>query len=1032
MSTLQVRFAASSEDALDRLAADPIAEAAEPAPLETRFFRDLVLDTPEGDLEGRGAWVRVRVEENGEAYLAVELDPVTRPAAAEPLRRPIETTGVDLAALLAASSMEAARVRAMADPARLAVWLEVQTRRRTRTLEVRGGRMEICCDTLLVRDAELSAPLHEVEIRLTDAIKGRRKLLRGIEARYGLVPVVDPLPVRARRGLAEESLDWLEEAVRASRRVAVVGYAHGNLALRRDGRGLRIPSGEGSGEDAARRVLRESWEQAGARLRLLGTGPGSARRPAIEVWLAEGSTGPLAPRGDAGLVGIPLAEALAAVGAPGLRDETTLAALHVLARSDLPTEGAHGTLPEPPEPRSPAMAEAASLEPGSLLNMELSTLAFNRRVLALAADRRAPLMERVRFLSIVSANLDEFFRVRVAGFKRQVSEGSGKRTLDDATAQAQLDAIGVRARRLTASVYRLLVNELLPSLEAHGVMVVRASSLTAEEARWLDDYYELSVHSVLTPLAAGPGHPFPHIRNLRPAIAAMLREPATGTLRLGVIELPDGLPRFVPLPTEGRFVPLEDVIIGRLGQLYRGTQVEGSGVFRVTRSAELHLHGRADEDLLQAVQEEVAQRRFRPVVRVEVEQGMPDRLREALLRELRYEAADRAATLGDQDLYPVPFPIDLRSLRELAVREGTGLTFPPLEPVSPLPADRPVMESLREREWLVRFPQDSFQDTVERFVLEAADDPDVLAIKLALYRTNRRSRIVEALRRASAAGKQVVALVELTARFDEQSNIEWARYLRRHGIHVIYGVPGIKVHAKIALVVRREGEGTRRYAYVGTGNLNAQTSAAYTDLGLFTADPALSAEVAEVFNLLTASGSALRTGMLLVAPFDMREGFLQRIRREAEHARAGHGGHIRAKFNGLADREVVAALYEASSAGVRVDLIVRSLCVLRPGVRRLSENIRVISIVGRFLEHARIFHFANAGEPEYFIGSADWRTRNLSRRVEVAAPVRDPAHRALLDQLLDEQWNAPDAWELGSDGTYYQRPQQPPRDEETA
>jgi polyphosphate kinase len=681
----------------------------------------------------------------------------------------------------------------------------------------------------------------------------------------------------------------------------------------------------------------------------------------------------------------------------------------------------------------PAEPTAARLPAGSLLNMELSTLAFNRRVLALAAAAEVPLLERLRFLAIFSANLDEFYRVRVAGFKRQMQGGSGKRTLDGVSPEAQLDAIGARTRGLTDAAYRILSEELLPGLAEHGLRLVEPADLTADEARWLERYYEEEVHPVLTPLSAGPGHPFPHPRNLRPAVAVILRDPESGGERLGAVELPGGLPRFVALPGGARHLPLERLICQRLARLYPGAEVAESGVFRVTRSAELDLHARTGEDLLRAVQEEVARRPFRPVVRLEVSTPMPARLRELLLRELRHETPDRIAALAEQDVHAVPEPLDLRALRELAVLSDPALSFPPLQPARPLPDGVPVLDALAEREYLIEFPRDSFEDTVERFVLEAAEDPGVLAIKLALYRTNRRSRIVEALRRASGAGKQVVVLVELTARFDEARNIDWARYLRRHGIHVIYGVPGVKVHAKIALVVRREAGGeVRRYAYVGTGNLNAQTATAYTDLGLLTGDPALAGEVGEVFNLLTSGGGPTGISRLLVAPFTMRDGFLQRIRRETAHARAGRGGHIRAKFNGLADREVVAALYEASRAGVRVDLTVRSLCVLRPGVPGVSDHIRVISVLGRHLEHARVFRFANGGDPEYFIGSADWRTRNLSKRVEVAAPVRDPAHRTRLDALLEREWSAPDAWELGPDGSYYQRPQRPPRQEAAA
>lgn len=667
------------------------------------------------------------------------------------------------------------------------------------------------------------------------------------------------------------------------------------------------------------------------------------------------------------------------------------------------------------------------LPPGALLNMELSTLAFNRRVLALADDPRTPLLERVRFVSIFAANLDEFFRVRVAGFKRQVAAGSTKPTLDGADPREQLDAMRERAHELAGRAYDLLNDVLLPELARHGIQVLSPGALAGEERAFLRGYYRESVHPLLVPLAAGPGHPFPHIRNLRPALAVLVRDAETGESRLSVIALPGELPRLVPLPDGDRLIPLEEVIRMHLREVYPGTELAHACLFRVTRSAELHVpRGRGVEDLLRTMEEELAKRPFRPVVRLEVEEGTAPEIRRLLFRELRLEARDQPADLDDDDVYAVDGLMDLRALREVAGLPYPELRYPPFRGREPLDAGRSVFEVLREGEVLVHFPYDSFEGTVERLLLEAAEDPDVVSIRLALYRTNRSSRIVEALRRASEKGKEVAALVELTARFDEQRNVEWARYLQASGIRVVYGVPGQKIHAKVALVARREGTEVRRYAYVGTGNLNAATAAAYTDLGLLTADPGLGAEVAHLFELLTGAATEPRFRRLLVAPFNMRERFLEMIEREVDHATYGREGHIRAKINGLADREVIAALYRASRAGVRIELIVRGICALRPGVPGLSENIRVISILGRFLEHARIYRFAGGGDPEYFTGSADWRTRNLSTRVEVVAPVADPEHRAHLDGIMEEQLASPDAWELGSDGSYYRRPERAP------
>ncbi|MFL5382532.1 MAG: polyphosphate kinase 1 [Longimicrobiaceae bacterium] len=1033
---LVVRFAAPDRAALERVASDPLPGGRDEGEPSTELFRDVYYDTPELDLRRRGATAGVRFYPSGELTLAVEVrdGKRRRPASAATSGR-----GPSPEALFSADDEAGALLRALVDPARLRPWLEVETRRRVRAAVLASDdgplRVEVACDERMVRDRDVSAELFEVEVRLPDDTPAARAAARTLEQAFGLSLLTgDPLR-RWTRSLEEIEVDWLEEAVRSARRVAVVVYHGGRVALLRQGDTLEVPAGPGTGIDAARRVLRERLGAEG-RVRFMGTGPGSARQPATEVWMTEDAE--IVPDA-AGVLHLPIDELIRAAGSPSLRDDATLAALHVLARSDIPVHplspawvehdhAARNVLRAAPAlPVPPSALPPGALPAGTLLNPELSVLAFNRRVLELAGDPEVPLLERVRFLSIFGGNLDEFFRVRVAGYKREVVQGSTKLSLDGVAPREQLDAVGTRARRLADAAYRLLFDRLLPELREHGIEVVRRSALDAEERAQLREYYDAEVHALVTPLAAGPGHPFPHIRNQRPSLVALLREPLTGSERLGVVELPDGLPRFVPLDGKGRFATLETVIVDNLHRLYPGMEVDAASTFRVTRSAELLLDRTRVVDLLEAVEEEVQRRRSRPVVRVEVEDSMTERLRALLLRELRLDTPEQAWPLGDEDVYEVEGLIDLRGLRELAsleVKGGHWPAEPPREPLDP----KAIVDVLRRREVLVEFPRDSFEATVERFVLEAAEDPDVVAVKLALYRTNRRSRIVEALQRASSGGKQVVALVELTARFDEERNIEWARYLRSAGIHVVYGMPGLKVHAKVALVVRREKDGVRRYAYVGTGNLNATTAAAYTDLGLLTADPGITDEVAELFNALTAAGNPPRHRLLLVAPSTMRDRFVEMIDREVAHVRAGRGGHVVAKVNGLADRDLIAALYRASEAGVRVELIVRSLCALRPGVAGLSENIRVVSVLGRYLEHARIFRFANGGDPEYYIGSADWRTRNLSGRVEVACPVRDPEHRARLDAILEEQLAHPRAWELGSDGTYYRRPDRAPRD----
>ncbi|MFL5542520.1 MAG: CYTH domain-containing protein, partial [Longimicrobiaceae bacterium] len=610
---LVVRFAAADRETLERIATGALPGGIAAEPPSTELFRDVYYDTPELELRRRGATVGVRFHPTGELTLAVEVrgsgDALPESAAAT-------ESPSDPPSLFTGDSEPARLLRALTDPSRLVPWLEVETRRRVRAAAVGDGdermEMEIACDERTVRDRDVSAELAEVEVRLDDDTPEGRAAARALEEAFGLTLLTgDPLR-RWARSLEETEVDWLEEAVRSARRVAVVAYHAGRVAmLNRDG-SLQVPTGPGTGLEAARRVLRQSLGGTG-RVRLAGTGPGSARHPATEVWIAEEVA--YAP-GAAGLVHLPVDEVIEAAGSPALRDGATLSALHVLARSGLPVHPVRAEWDEPGEGSAPlrtapayvpppsALAEG-DLPPGTLLNPELSVLAFNRRVLELAGDPAVPLLERVRFLSIFAGNLDEFFRVRVAGYKRQVAQGSEKPTLDGVQPREQLDAIGTRARRLADSAYRLLFDALLPELRRQGIDLVRRSQLERDERAWLRDYYDAEVHALLTPLAGGPGHPFPHIRNQRPALVAILREPLTGGERLGIVELPDGLPRFVALPEGRRFVALETVIIENLHRLYPGMEVDSASTFRVTRSAELQLEASQLADLLQAVEEEV-------------------------------------------------------------------------------------------------------------------------------------------------------------------------------------------------------------------------------------------------------------------------------------------------------------------------------------------------------------------------------------------------------------------------------------------
>jgi polyphosphate kinase len=667
-------------------------------------------------------------------------------------------------------------------------------------------------------------------------------------------------------------------------------------------------------------------------------------------------------------------------------------------------------------------AAADPVQPSDLfLNRELSWLEFNRRVLAEAERGELPLLERLKFLAIFGGNLDEFFMKRVGALKLQVASGSAKPSPDGLTPPEQLAAIRAHLRPIYERQRELLVDEVLPALARHGVEVVGWSALEADERDWCRRYFLASVFPILTPLGLDPSHPFPFISNLSLSLAVAARRPGSGELRFARVKVPPTLPRWVELPRGRRFLPLEELIVAHLESLFPGMELVESYPFRVTRSSDVERYEERPEDLLESVQEQLQERRFAPVVRLEVVPAMPAWMRALLCEELE---------VASDEVYEVRPPLAARDLFQLCALPLPELTLAPWRSM-PHPrlvaaadgAEPDLFAVIRERDLLVHHPYESFAGSVQRFLQAAAADPAVLAIKQTLYRTSKRSPVVQALIDAAERGKQVAVLVELRASFDEERNIEWAEALEEAGAHVAYGVVGYKTHTKVSLVVRQESDGLRSYAHLATGNYNTDTAELYTDLGLFTCDPEISADTAQLFNMLTSGHlGEPRFAKLLVAPTGMRSGFLERIAREAEHARAGRGGRIQAKMNSLEDPEIVRALYEASAAGVEIDLLIRGVCRLRPGLPRLSERIRVLSIVGRFLEHARIFRFANAGQPEYFIGSADWMSRNLDRRVEAAVPVLAPELRERLQEILDAQLaDTAQAWELRGDGTWERR-----------
>ena len=661
----------------------------------------------------------------------------------------------------------------------------------------------------------------------------------------------------------------------------------------------------------------------------------------------------------------------------------------------------------------------APLHEDRFLNREVSWLDFNARVLELARDQAAPLLERAKFLAIFASNLDEFFMVRVAGLKRRQEMGLGVRSADGLGVREQLALISSRSRELAQEHARLFLEEVRPALDAHGLRLVLWRDLTPEQQAPLHDYFRAQVFPVLTPLAVDPAHPFPYISGLSLNLAVLVRDPLTGAEHFARVKVPNNVKRFVPVRVEEgtAYLPLEELIGTHLPQLFPGLEVKGHHLFRVTRNADVEVEEDRDENLLQALERELARRRFGPAVRLEVAPDVDEHVLDLLVRELE---------ISDDDVVRVPGLLDLSALWQVYDADRPELKDEPFVPAThPRLAEgetaADVFAALREGDVLVHHPYDSFATSVQRFVEQAAADPQVLAIKQTLYRTSGDSPIVQALIEAAQAGKQVVVLVEITARFDEQANIKWARALERAGCHVVYGLVGLKTHCKTCLVVRQEKGQLRRYAHLGTGNYNPRTARTYEDLGLLTADPEVGADLTDLFNTLTGYSRQNRYRRLLVAPHGVRAGLVERIDAEAEHARAGRPARVRIKANSVVDEQTIDALYRASQAGVQVELLVRGICALRPGVEGLSESVQVRSIVGRFLEHSRVMVFGCGDRTEHWMGSADLMHRNLDRRVETLVRVEDAGVQAQLDSLLDLCF-ADDVrhWRLGADGCWEQ------------
>jgi len=695
------------------------------------------------------------------------------------------------------------------------------------------------------------------------------------------------------------------------------------------------------------------------------------------------------------------------------------------SETDSPVQESIRAVDLPPAPPEPADRD---LHDHSLyIGRELSWTEFNDRVLQLVENPQWPLLERVKMAAIWSSNLDEFFQIRVAGIHDQIDAGLADPGPDGLTPSQTIDAIRERVLAQQARLEGAVLADLWPALAEHDIRIVGMGDITEADRRGLSERFTRQIFPVLTPLAVGVGRPFPYISSLSLSLAVVVRDPTNGQETFARVKVPkEMLPRFVALDDPLTFVPLEDVIATNLDALFPGMDIVSHGFFRVTRDADFEVSDEAD-DLLQAVEAELRRRRFGEAVRLEIGAGMDESARE----ELR-----QALDLEERQVYEVDGLLDTADLWQIYKLPGFGeLRDPPWTPVTQprLQGEEGnqgnVMAEMRRGDILVHHPYDSFATSVERFVEQAVADPDVLAIKQTVYRTSDDSPLVPALIRASERGKQAVCLVELKARFDEKANITWARALEEAGVHVVYGYPGLKTHAKCILVVRREGDGVRHYVHVGTGNYHATTARLYTDFGLFTVDEQIGADVADMFNFLTGMARPADSRKVLIAPYGIREGILEQIDKVLEAHERGEHARIALKMNSLVDRRCIRALYRASQAGVRVELNVRGICCLRPGVPGVSENISVVSVLGRFLEHSRVYAFERGDETTVIIGSADLMPRNLDTRVELLTPVEDEAAREdILDTLERSLATDVGAWELRSDGEWRERvPGDPPR-----
>ena len=994
-----------------------------------QLLRETYFDTTDGVLAEKGLTLRLRSEARGHQVVELGISgEVSLQGVAQEQTLETPVVGSGLYATLAGASEVASRIRDVVDPAALRPRAAVDIDRETR--ELKSGLFgkpthRIIFDDVIAHAPGVTREFQEVTIvELTSGKVTLESLADRLRADHGVTSDGRDTYHRIRQALVAPTGAPRPETPHDVR-VALMLLHDWEIALVDGPGGFMLPNARGSGEDLAAEFLREvrGDESAGGGLDLIGFATARRGGSDLEVWLNE----LVLDERPSDFVWMPVLELMQRLGGPRLRDPGLISTMLMLVRS----ETGQRILREAPHRRGaprvlpledrPAGAKPGS-EPDDLLDLELSILDFNQRVLELAEDPDVPLLERFRFLSIFSSNLDEFFVVRVGRMKDEVSAGRGAGRADELSPEQLLDLVSVRVRAHLARQYYCLNQELLPALAERGVRLLEWSDLEEDQATSLSERFKSEVFPLLTPLSlsAGPGRPFPRLLSLGLALAVALRRGEDGKAELGYVPIPDDVDRFLPVPGTSHVIAIEHVIAANAKALFSSATIERAYTFRASRLGDVELDEDNTGSLLEAVADEVEARPFKPVIRLEVDGAMPREVRAYILKAIRDDQTSDGATLTRSDIYEAQGPVDLTGISALCDLDVAGCLFPGFEAHQPIDPDGSIFDVLARGDVLCHHPFHDFDSTVGRFLREAASDPDVVAIKLTLYRTGRRSPVMDALIQALESGKDVSVFVELKARFDEESNIHWTRRLTEAGARVVYGVVGYKTHAKTALVVRKEADGVRRYVHIGTGNYNAATARFYTDFGLMSADPDLGADLHDFFNELTGGAGPPQKQFrrLLVAPKSLVQGIERMIRREIEHAQAGRPARIQVKVNGLADRKMVKALYEASAAGVQVDLIVRSICTLRPEIPGLSDRIRVRSILGRFLEHSRIYYFENAGQSEYYIGSADWRARNLRRRVEVVTPVDDAAARAVLRMVLDRQLDDPRAWVLRPDGVF--------------